>query len=131
MAAGRFNIPAILVICGYQPSGHYKGKHVDIGGLHVRLQADRAADVHRRRAREIRGPVLRPRRGAPSFRTEDVSEQRGLEASMPATPWSLLARSGVPWCAVLPDRRDAVRDGRSGAKPWHVYGHSSLAGGER
>jgi len=30
MAAGRFNIPAILVICGYQPSGHYEGKHVDI-----------------------------------------------------------------------------------------------------
>jgi dihydroxy-acid dehydratase len=30
MAAGRFNIPAILVICGYQPSGHYQGKHVDI-----------------------------------------------------------------------------------------------------
>jgi dihydroxy-acid dehydratase len=30
MAAGRFNIPAILVVCGYQPSGHYEGKHVDI-----------------------------------------------------------------------------------------------------
>jgi dihydroxy-acid dehydratase len=30
MAAGRFNIPTILVICGYQPSGHFDGKHVDI-----------------------------------------------------------------------------------------------------
>jgi dihydroxy-acid dehydratase len=30
MAAGRFNIPAILIMCGYQPSGHYEGKHVDI-----------------------------------------------------------------------------------------------------
>jgi dihydroxy-acid dehydratase len=30
MAAGRFNIPAILVICGYQPSGRYQGRHVDI-----------------------------------------------------------------------------------------------------
>jgi dihydroxy-acid dehydratase len=30
MEAGRFNIPTILVICGYQPSGHYQGKHVDI-----------------------------------------------------------------------------------------------------
>jgi dihydroxy-acid dehydratase len=30
MAAGRFNVPAILVMCGYQPSGHYEGKHVDI-----------------------------------------------------------------------------------------------------
>src|SRR5512138_175395 len=30
MAAGRFNIPTILVICGYQPSGHYDGAPVDI-----------------------------------------------------------------------------------------------------
>jgi dihydroxy-acid dehydratase len=30
MAAGRFNIPTILLMCGYQPSGHYEGKHVDI-----------------------------------------------------------------------------------------------------
>jgi len=30
MAAGRFNIPTILVIGGYQPTGHYQGKHVDI-----------------------------------------------------------------------------------------------------
>jgi dihydroxy-acid dehydratase len=30
MAAGRFNIPTIIVICGYQPSGEFRGKHVDI-----------------------------------------------------------------------------------------------------
>ena len=30
MAAGRFNIPTIIVVCGYQPSGTYEGKHVDI-----------------------------------------------------------------------------------------------------
>lgn len=30
MAAGRFNIPTILVICGYQPSGEYQGRHCDI-----------------------------------------------------------------------------------------------------
>jgi dihydroxy-acid dehydratase len=30
MAAGRFNIPTIIVIGGYQPSGHYNGKPVDI-----------------------------------------------------------------------------------------------------
>jgi dihydroxy-acid dehydratase len=30
MAAGRFNIPTILVIGGYQPSGEYLGKPVDI-----------------------------------------------------------------------------------------------------
>jgi dihydroxy-acid dehydratase len=30
MAAGRFNIPTIIVIGGYQPSGQYQGRHVDI-----------------------------------------------------------------------------------------------------
>jgi len=30
MAAGRFNIPTIIVVCGYQPSGEYEGKRVDI-----------------------------------------------------------------------------------------------------
>jgi dihydroxy-acid dehydratase len=30
MAAGRMNIPTVVVICGYQRSGSYKGEHVDI-----------------------------------------------------------------------------------------------------
>jgi dihydroxy-acid dehydratase len=30
MAAGRFNVPTILVICGYQPSGEYEGERVDV-----------------------------------------------------------------------------------------------------
>ncbi len=35
MAAGRFDIPTILVICGYQPSGHYEGKRVDIEDVFI------------------------------------------------------------------------------------------------
>jgi len=30
MAAARLNIPAIIVACGYQPSGRYQGRHCDI-----------------------------------------------------------------------------------------------------
>jgi len=30
MASGRFNIPSILVMCGYQPAGEVDGHHVDI-----------------------------------------------------------------------------------------------------
>ncbi len=30
MAAGRLNIPTILLACGYQPSGTYQGRRVDI-----------------------------------------------------------------------------------------------------
>ena len=30
MAAGRLNVPTLVVPCGYQQSGEYKGEHVDI-----------------------------------------------------------------------------------------------------
>jgi dihydroxy-acid dehydratase len=30
MAAGRLNIPTIVVACGYQQSGQYRGQHIDI-----------------------------------------------------------------------------------------------------
>jgi dihydroxy-acid dehydratase len=30
MAAGRLNIPTIVVTCGYQASGNWRGEHVDI-----------------------------------------------------------------------------------------------------
>lgn len=30
MAANRFNIPTIIVVCGYQPRGSYRGRDVDI-----------------------------------------------------------------------------------------------------
>lgn len=35
MAAARLNIPTIMVPCGYQSSGEYKGKHVDIEDVFV------------------------------------------------------------------------------------------------
>ncbi|CAN7510904.1 dihydroxy-acid dehydratase [Acidovorax sp. LjRoot118] len=40
MAAARLNIPTLLVPCGYQPSGEYRGRHMDIeevfiGAMHA------------------------------------------------------------------------------------------------
>jgi dihydroxy-acid dehydratase len=35
MAAARLNIPTIMVPCGYQASGHYKGHHMDIEEVFV------------------------------------------------------------------------------------------------
>lgn len=42
MAAARLDIPAIMVACGYQPSGEYEGEHVDIedvfvGAMHAQM----------------------------------------------------------------------------------------------
>lgn len=35
MAAARLNIPTLIVVCGYQPSGEYQGKHVDIEDVFI------------------------------------------------------------------------------------------------
>lgn len=36
MAAARLNIPSLVVACGYQPSGEYKGEHVDIEDVFIK-----------------------------------------------------------------------------------------------
>ena len=61
MAAGRFNIPTILVICGYQPSGVYKGKHVGIedlflGGVQTRFGKLDPKELHGMAEQAIQGP---------------------------------------------------------------------------
>mgnify|MGYP006277242147 CR=1 FL=1 len=50
MAAARLNVPTILVPCGYQASGEYKGTHVDIEevfiqSMHAMLGSTSAEDV--------------------------------------------------------------------------------------
>lgn len=35
MAAARLNIPTLLVPCGYQPSGEYRGRHTDIEDVFI------------------------------------------------------------------------------------------------
>jgi dihydroxy-acid dehydratase len=61
MAAGRLNIPTLMLACGYQPSGEYEGEHVDIedvfvGAMHAqmgRLPMDKLVGMSRN---AIRGP---------------------------------------------------------------------------
>jgi dihydroxy-acid dehydratase len=61
MAAGRFNIPTILVIGGYQPSGTYRGKPVDIeevfmSATHATLGKLAREEVRAMSEHAIRGP---------------------------------------------------------------------------
>lgn len=61
MAAGRLNVPTIMLACGYQPSGKFEGEHVDIedvfvGAMHAqmgRLPMDKLIGMSRN---AIRGP---------------------------------------------------------------------------
>jgi dihydroxy-acid dehydratase len=61
MAAGRFNIPSILVVCGYQRSGEYRGKHVDIedvflGSVQVQFGKLDRGELLQMSNNAIRGP---------------------------------------------------------------------------
>jgi dihydroxy-acid dehydratase len=61
MAAGRFNVPTILVICGYQPCGRFDGEHVDIedvfvGSVQVAFGKLEAAKLRGMADNAIRGP---------------------------------------------------------------------------
>lgn len=61
MAAGRLNIPSLIVACGYQPSGEYKGQHVDIedvfiGAMHAQMGHLPMEDLIGMSREAIRGP---------------------------------------------------------------------------
>src|SRR5712672_913164 len=59
MAAGRFNIPTILVMCGYQPSGEYKGKHVDIEDVFLGSVQAQFGKLDRAELREMSNNAIR------------------------------------------------------------------------
>lgn len=46
MAAARLNIPTIVIACGYQPSGYYKGKPFDIEDLWLETVRHQAGVAH-------------------------------------------------------------------------------------
>ncbi len=61
MAAGRLNIPTLMIACGYQPSGEFRGKHVDIedvfvGAMHAQMGYLPLEDLVGMSREAIRGP---------------------------------------------------------------------------
>ena len=61
MAAARLDIPTLVVCCGYQPSGHYKGQHVDIedvfvGAMHALVGSMDVEELVGMSRQAIRGP---------------------------------------------------------------------------
>ncbi len=61
MAAGRLNIPTLLVIGGYQPAGELNGQHVDIedvflASVHARMGRVSNQDLEAMADNAIRGP---------------------------------------------------------------------------
>jgi dihydroxy-acid dehydratase len=59
MAAGRLNVPAIVVPCGYQQSGEYKGKHVDIEEVFLKSAYVSSGSVDPREVTEMADVAVR------------------------------------------------------------------------
>lgn len=61
MAAGRLNIPTIILACGYQPSGRFRGEHVDFEDVfryagHVASGTMTVADLAEMSSCAVAGP---------------------------------------------------------------------------
>ena len=101
MAAGRLNIPTIIVGCGYQPSGSYKGESVDFEDIfrfagHVnagRMTVDELAEMSRC---AVTGPGVCAGMGTANS-MHLAAEALGM--ALPGTT-PVLARGQQMWAAV-------------------------------
>ena len=101
MAAARLNIPTIVVVCGYQPCGTYKGEHFDIEDLYQQLghyEMGKITDEEMREmsAAAIKGPGVC--QGLGTANTMHVACE-ALGFALPGTA-PILANSPKMWDAV-------------------------------
>ncbi|MCF8008643.1 MAG: dihydroxy-acid dehydratase [Halanaerobiales bacterium] len=101
MAAARLNIPTLVVGCGYQPGGKYKGEHIDIEDVFVYAGHHAAGKLSLEELTEmtetaIQGPGVCPGMGTANS-MHGVSEALGM-ALPGSTP--VLANSSGMWKTV-------------------------------
>ncbi len=101
MAAARLNIPTIVVACGYQPSGFYKGEHIDIEDIFIYAGHYAAGKLSLEELTEmtetaIQGPGVCPGMGTANS-MHGVSEALGM-ALPGSTP--VLANASKMWQVV-------------------------------
>jgi len=101
MAAGRLNIPTIIVGCGYQPSGVYRGEHVDFEDIfacagHVATGKMTVSELAEMSLCAVTGPGVCAGMGTANS-MHIAAEALGM-ALPGAAPVSRAARScGTPW----------------------------------
>ncbi|MGB6455201.1 MAG: dihydroxy-acid dehydratase [Streptosporangiaceae bacterium] len=118
MAAGRLNIPTIVVACGYQPSGLFRGEHVDFEDIfayagHVaagRMTVDELAEMS---SCAVTGPGVCAGMGTAN------SMHIAAEALGMALPGSTPVRAGSPkmWQTVADAGRRIVELIEQDVKP--------------
>lgn len=101
MAAARLNVPTLMVACGYQPSGEYRGHHVDIedvfiGAMHAQLGHLDVEELVGMSRQAIRGPGVCSGMGTANS-MHIATEALGM--AMPGTT-PVAANSAAMWDAV-------------------------------
>ncbi len=101
MAGARLNVPTLLVACGYQPSGEWKGQHVDIedvfvGAMHAQMGHLALDDLVGMSRNAIRGPGVCSGMGTANS-IHIATEALGM--ALPGTT-PVAANSEAMWAAV-------------------------------
>ena len=101
IAAARLNLPTIVIACGYQPCGTYKGKHFDIDDLFLATGHYAVGKITREELNEmadvaITGPGVC--QGIGTANTMHIASE-ALGFSLPGTT-PILANSPAMWDAV-------------------------------
>src|SRR5215469_10491965 len=109
MAAGRLDIPTIIVACGYQPSGVYRGEHVDFEDVfayagHVAAGRMTVEELAEMSSRAVAGPGVCAGMGTANS-MHIAAEALGM--ALPGTT-PVLARGEKMWQAVADAGRRIV-----------------------
>lgn len=130
MAAARLNIPTIVVACGYQPSGKWRGEPIDIEELWLRAAQHAAGDpryseeeLREMAAEAIKGPGVCPGMGTANS-MHMVAEALGL--ALPGTT-PVLALSPKMWEAARLAGRQIVALVEQGLRPRDILTPDAFA----
>ncbi len=128
MAAGRLNIPTIIVACGYQPCGRYRGGHCDIEEVflqasHLATGGTTLAELTEMSENAIAGPGVCAGMGTANS-MHIVCEALGM-ALPGSTP--VLANSEKMWAAVGESGRRIVEAVLAGVRPRDVLTPEAFA----
>jgi dihydroxy-acid dehydratase len=128
MAAGRLNIPTIIVACGYQPCGSYRGAHCDIEDVFLAAAHAGQGRITRDELTEmtenaVRGPGVCAGMGTANS-MHIASEALGM-ALPGSTP--VLARSPRMWAAAEQAAGRIVAMVAEGPKPRDILTPGAFA----
>lgn len=132
MAAARLNIPTLMVACGYQPSGEYRGHHVDIedvfvGAMHAQLGHLDVEELVGMSREAIRGPGVCSGMGTANS-MHIATEALGM--ALPGTT-PVAANSAAMWDAVRAAGARIVQMVREDLKPRAILTEGAFANAAR